>query len=147
MNDRGQPEATISIIEQHTDSGVRLLLSGEIDLATVGQIRDAVTDLLTRDNPSAIVLDLKDVSFIDSSGMGELVRCHQAAAVSGGVLRLENLAPFPHRQLWATGLLGLFGLADIPGRDEILMPQTSGISRETQSTEVSSQAATRECHD
>lgn len=125
MNDRRQLETTLLISQQRTDSDVRLLLSGEIDLATVGQIHDVIIDLLTRDNPSAIVLDLRKVSFIDSSGIGELVRCHQAAAVSGSALTLENLAPFPRRQLWATGLLGLFGLADVPGRDDARMPQPS----------------------
>ncbi|WP_234361377.1 STAS domain-containing protein [Plantactinospora sp. BB1] len=117
MNDQRELGTTILITERQTDSGIRLLLAGEIDLATVGQIRDAIIDVLTRDNPSAIVLDLEGVSFIDSSGIGELVRCHQAAAVSGSVLTLENLAPFPRRQLWATGLLGLFGLVDVSGQD------------------------------
>ncbi|GAB3980759.1 STAS domain-containing protein [Plantactinospora veratri] len=145
MNDQRALGQTISITERQTDSGIRLLLAGEIDLATVGEIRDAIIDVLTRDNPSAIVLDLEDVSFIDSAGIGELVRCHQAAAVSGSVLRLENLAPFPRRQLWATGLLGLFGLADIPGRDETLIPQSSEARPATRSTEVSGRASARGC--
>lgn len=101
-----------AIPEIRTDADVRLVLSGEIDVATVGQVRDAVIALLVREKPPAIVLDFENVSFIDSTGIGELVRCHRAAAVSGSTLTVENLAPFPRRQLWATGLLGLFGLAD-----------------------------------
>lgn len=112
MNDDSQPEMSMLITELHSDSGVRLLPFGEIDMATVGQVRDAIIAVLARHKPPAIVLDLQNVSFIDSTGIGELVRCHRAAAVSGSVLTVENLAPFPRRQLWATGLLGLFGMAE-----------------------------------
>jgi len=122
MNDFPQPAATgMLITELHSDSGVRLLPFGEIDMATVGQVRDAIIAVLARHKPPVIVLDLQHVSFIDSTGIGELVRCHRAAAVSGSALLVENLAPFPRRQLWATGLLGLFGLADQQHHgDEIL---------------------------
>ncbi|MFC0531713.1 STAS domain-containing protein [Phytohabitans kaempferiae] len=112
-------ETSMLITESHTDAGVRLLPFGEIDMATVGQVRDAVIAVLARDKPPAIVLDFKNVSFIDSTGIGELVRCHRAAAVSGSALTVENLAPFPRRQLWATGLLGLFGLADTGHADVV----------------------------
>ncbi|MGN9913432.1 STAS domain-containing protein [Phytohabitans sp. LJ34] len=123
MNDDSQPEMSMLITERHSDSGVRLLPFGEIDMATVGQVRDAIIAVLARDKPAAIVLDLRHVSFIDSTGIGELVRCHRAAAVSGSVLTVENLAPFPRRQLWATGLLGLFGMADQHHDGPVLAPQ------------------------
>lgn len=107
----------------HTEAGVRLMPFGEIDMATVGQVRDAIIAVLAREKPPAIVLDFQNVSFIDSTGIGELVRCHRAAAVSNAVLTVENLAPFPRRQLWATGLLGLFGLADPHHDDGVLVPE------------------------
>ncbi|BCB92039.1 hypothetical protein Psuf_093520 [Phytohabitans suffuscus] len=95
---RGAPagvreEPVNAIPEIRTDADVRLVLSGEIDVATVGQVRDAVIALLVREKPPAIVLDFENVSFIDSTGIGELVRCHRAAAVSGSTLTVENLAP------------------------------------------------------
>lgn len=121
MNENSQPETSMLISELHTESGVRLMPFGEIDMATVGQVRDAIIAVLARDRPPAIVLDLQNVSFIDSTGIGELVRCHRAAAVSGSVLTVENLGPFPRRQLWATGLLGLFGLADQHHDDGVLV--------------------------
>jgi anti-sigma B factor antagonist len=111
---RSSGRAQIRIVERQVGSTVRLELHGEIDVATVGQVRDAVIAALTRHDPSMVVLDFQNVSFIDSIGVGELVTCHRAATVFGATLMLENLAPFPHRQLWATGLLGLFGLAAVP---------------------------------
>jgi anti-sigma B factor antagonist len=124
MKDDLEAATTMLITELRTDSGVRLQPFGEIDMATVGQVRDAIIAVLARDKPPAIVLDLQNVSFIDSTGIGELVRCHRAASVSGSILTVENLAPFPRRQLWATGLLGLFGLADQHHDDEFLVPQS-----------------------
>ncbi|WFE20333.1 STAS domain-containing protein [Solwaraspora sp. WMMD937] len=97
------------ITRSYQGTTVRLALHGELDLATAGEVRDAVTALLARSAPERIVLDLTCVSFIDSTGIGSLVACHQAAGVSGSRLELENISSFTRRQLWATGLLGLFG--------------------------------------
>jgi anti-sigma B factor antagonist len=99
------------ITKQHSGSTLRLGLHGELDIATIGEVRDTIIATLTRYAPSAIVLDLRLVTFIDSTAIGQLVACHKAAAVFGATLTLENPASLPHRQLWATGLLGLFGLA------------------------------------
>jgi anti-sigma B factor antagonist len=102
------------ITKRQTGSIVRLGLHGELDLATAGEVRDTIITTLNRSAPSAIVLDLRLVTLIDSTAIGQLVTCHRAAAVFGATLTMENLAPLPHRQLWATGLLGLFGLATDP---------------------------------
>jgi anti-sigma B factor antagonist len=101
----------ISIAERPDGSTVRLELHGEIDVGTVGQVRGAVAASLARHAPSTLVLDFCHVSSIDSIGVGELVSCQRTAAARGATLMLENLAPFPHRQLWASGLLRLFGLS------------------------------------
>ncbi|MEJ3746979.1 anti-sigma factor antagonist [Actinomycetes bacterium KLBMP 9797] len=106
---KGQEDQMGAITKRQTGSTVRLELRGEIDLATAGEVRDAVIAALARYDPSTVVLDLQQVSFIDSIGIGELVKCQRAATACGATLTLENLALFPRRQLWATGLLGLFG--------------------------------------
>jgi anti-sigma B factor antagonist len=98
------------ITKHHSGSTVRFGLYGELDIATIGEARDAIMAALHEHALSAIVLDLQQVTFIDSTAIGQLVACHKAAAVCGATLILENVAPLPRRQLWATGLLGLFGL-------------------------------------
>lgn len=102
------------ITEQQHGSTVRLGPRGELDMATAGELRDRIIAALAQHRPSAVVLDLRLVTLIDSTAIGQLVTCHRAAAVCGAKLTLENLAPVPYRQLWATGLLGLFGLATDP---------------------------------
>lgn len=85
----------------------RIRLTGEMDVATSGLVHDAVIAALASDRVRDLVLDLADLTFIDSSGMGTLVSCHRAVAVRGGTLRLENLARPVRQQLFAAGLLGL----------------------------------------
>jgi len=49
------------------------------------------------------------VTFIDSVGISALVAAFQLASVSGVKLVVTRPSRFAHRQLWVTGLLGLFG--------------------------------------
>jgi anti-sigma B factor antagonist len=84
-------------------------LRGEIDVDTAGEVRDAVAAVLSRSRPSQIHLNLRLVSFIDSVGISALVAGFQTAQVSGIPLRVTEPSRFVHRQLWVTGLLGLFG--------------------------------------
>jgi anti-anti-sigma factor len=100
---------TVRIDETMHDRTARIAVRGEVDVAAAAELRDAVLAVLARWSPAVIVLDLRWASFIDSTGLGALVAGHKAAAVSGAELRLENLSTFVHRQLWITGLLGLFG--------------------------------------
>jgi anti-anti-sigma factor len=58
-------------------NGVVVVAAGEIDLATSPQLREALL------NPAAgaatVVLDLREVTFIDSSGLGVIVGQHKRA--------------------------------------------------------------------
>lgn len=48
-----------------------MIAAGEIDLATSPQLREALLDPATR--AGSVVLDLREVTFIDSSGLGVIV--------------------------------------------------------------------------
>jgi anti-sigma B factor antagonist len=112
----------LSIAETETNSTVRLAVRGEIDAANIGMLHDAVIATAAGHAPPTIILDFEDVSVIDSTGIGVLVACHKLAEVSGRSLRLENLTPFVRRQLFATGVLGLFGHTCAPPTD-VLRPE------------------------
>jgi anti-anti-sigma factor len=74
------------VIEQSTDSDGRAVLAvaGAIDLQTRERLLEAGRKALSQ-GPSALVLDLDDVSFIDSTGIGALVELgHDAADASDG---------------------------------------------------------------
>src|ERR1700733_3508763 len=54
-----------------------------------------------------VVLQLAEVSFIDSAGLGARVRLFGALRTTGGGLKLCQLSPFVHNVLQATNLLGV----------------------------------------
>jgi anti-sigma B factor antagonist len=78
-----------------------IAVTGEIDLATVPELEDAIDSVLTG-NAHALVVDLRETSFMDSTGLKALVMAHRrfdengrqfAIAVSGGpVSRLIDLS-------------------------------------------------------
>ena len=88
---------------------VEILPSGEIDVENAYEIRDAIAGQLSHARPALIQLDMHRVTFIDSVGISALVSAFQIAAVSGVKLVVTRPSRFAHRQLWVTGLLGLFG--------------------------------------
>ena len=72
-------------------SGRRLLqVAGELDVATVGQLRAAVQSTLA-EQPPTLLVDLTDTRFIDSTGCRELVRCAKAGTAGG--VAVEVVAP------------------------------------------------------
>ena len=83
-------------------------VSGELDIAVADQFFDTCRRALG--NPGdAIEIDFGGVSFIDSTGIGSLVRVHQEATAAGKQVRLGNVPRQVSRVLDLTGLTKLFG--------------------------------------
>jgi anti-sigma B factor antagonist len=102
---------SLSITTSTSASGaVELSPQGEIDVENAYEIREAVGAQLAVPHPSRIELNMQHVTFIDSVGISALVGAFQLAGVSGVKLVVTRPSRFAHRQLWVTGLLGLFGL-------------------------------------
>jgi len=94
-------------------NGVTIVdLSGRITLGEGSVIlRDTVRDLLSKGNKQ-IVLNLADVSYIDSSGIGELVSAYTHVRREGGELKLLNLTKKVHDLLQITKLYTVFDIKD-----------------------------------
>jgi anti-sigma B factor antagonist len=67
-------------------------VSGEIDVHSGPVLREHLLDLIAH-HESEIVVDLSEVSFLDSSGLGVLVTAHKRARALGGHLRLAACRP------------------------------------------------------
>jgi len=93
--------------------GVAVLdLSGRITLGEGSvQIRDAIRDLLGKGQKS-ILLDLGEVNYIDSSGLGELVSAYTSARNQGAGLKLLKLTKKVHDLLQLTKLYTVFDIYD-----------------------------------
>jgi len=77
-----------------------------IDLANAEELRDRLLDCLDRFDD--VEVDLGGVTFIDSTGLGALVRLRTEAATRGKTSALSNLSPATERILQLSGLLELF---------------------------------------
>jgi anti-sigma B factor antagonist len=83
-------------------------LSGRITLGEgSAMLREMVRDLLNK-GQKRIVLNLADVSYIDSSGIGELVSGYTTVRNQGGELKLLNLTKKVHDLLQITKLFTVF---------------------------------------
>jgi anti-sigma B factor antagonist len=78
---------------------------------TIGEgdikLRDAIEGLLSSGKKN-IMLDLGGVSFMDSSGVGELVGCYTTVMNRGGKLKLLNLTKKINDLLQVTQLITVF---------------------------------------
>src|SRR6516162_5511414 len=82
---------SVKVKERFLDEVMILELAGRISLGEgAGHLRDLVRVSALRGD-RWIVFDLGEVSFIDSSGIGELVHAATATANRGGILKLVNL--------------------------------------------------------
>ena len=87
-------------------------MSGRITLGEGSVVlRDTIRDLIGKGNKK-ILLNLGDVTYIDSSGIGELVSAFTAVRREGGELKLLNLTKKVHDLLQITKLYTVFDIKD-----------------------------------
>jgi anti-sigma B factor antagonist len=77
-------------------------VTGEIDIATVGELRERLFELAEGSQP--LIVDLDQVTFIDSAGLGALVGTSRRAAERGGSLHAICSQPQTRKLLWLTGV-------------------------------------------
>ena len=100
--------------EEHRDDAmVRLALMGEFDLSNAAQVEDAIREV-ERDRPSLIVLDLRELTFMDSTGLRALAQANSRAEEAGVSLSIVRGPRQIERVLEISGLGALLPLADAP---------------------------------
>lgn len=88
------------------DLGGKIVL-GEGDM----QIKERIKDLLA-DGQRKVLLNLADVSYIDSAGLGAMISCYTTAKREGGQLKLVNLTKRVQDLLTITKLITVFDTYD-----------------------------------
>jgi anti-sigma B factor antagonist len=93
--------------------GITILdLSGRITLGEGSiTLRDSVRDVLAKGSKK-ILLNLGQITYIDSSGIGELVSAFTSVKNAGGELKLLNLTQKVHDLLQITKLYTVFDIWD-----------------------------------
>lgn len=78
-------------IRKETFQDVEVLaLEGRLDASSANQLKDAVQEL-TKEGRVNVVVDLAEVSFLDSSGLGSLVAVLRSANQLKGDVKLASL--------------------------------------------------------
>ena len=84
-------------------------LSGEIDVYTSPKVKDAITDLIDR-GVYHLVINLENVRYIDSTGLGVLIGGLKRVREHGGTVNLVCNNPQIKKIFDITGLVKIFGI-------------------------------------
>jgi anti-sigma B factor antagonist len=103
------PQDLLSLDVQTTPDGKTqiFVLHGTMDIATSPTVRAALVEAAEHDRHDVIV-DLSNLDFLDSTGLGALIGAHKRAKEHGGRVRLVVRDGQILRLLRITGLLGVF---------------------------------------
>ena len=80
-------------------------LHGELDLATVNELTPVLNECIAHPTCRRVVVDLSEVTFIDSVTIGALVRTYNNAANAGRTLSVTGATGPVHRILELAGVL------------------------------------------
>jgi anti-anti-sigma factor len=90
----------------------RVTVAGEVDMLSAPALHAAVVDVLRRQCPGRLEIDLRGVSFLDSAGIRTLLICQDDAQRVGCPLALIDPHPKVSRVLKIAGLHDHFNLTD-----------------------------------
>lgn len=98
----------LKLTNSEVDGVTLLVLDGRVVLGEeTNRLRESVKKLIA-DGKKKIILDMKNVTMIDSSGLGALVAAYSSAKSGGAAIRLCNLGAHFDQLLQITKLLTVF---------------------------------------
>lgn len=98
---------TLTFSVEHKGHTALVHCRGRLVAGLCGEFYDKIRELIPESK--RIVLDLTDLAFVDSMGLGTLVRLQVSAKSGGSCIELINLGKQIRELLGITHLLGLFG--------------------------------------
>ena len=102
----------MNMAERYVGSVTILDLSGTITIdADATRLKDKINSLLLQQRTS-VILNLAEVSYIDSGGLGQLTASYAAVMKAGGGLKLLNVNKRNHDLLSITRLVTIFETFD-----------------------------------
>lgn len=106
--------STLTITKRQADGVTIVDLAGKIALGETNQQLHESIRQIVQDGNKNVVLNLTNVSMIDSSGLGELVGSYATLEKNGGTLKLANI---PERLLELMTITKLYTVFDIFGSE------------------------------
>ena len=108
-------KVTVEFATGSADAWPRLRVCGEIDIQT-SPILDEQLQKVQDQGLSSIVVDLDEVTFLDSTGLSVLIAALKRSQSAGGELRLVSPRPNVRRVLEITGLTDTFHVGRVDGQ-------------------------------
>ncbi len=99
------------IDRSRVDGHARVRFVGELDLDQAKRAQIEVVEVLDR-TAGTLTIDLSDLTFCDSSGIGLLLTLRSEAAARGRAMVLQRLRPTVERVLRLTGVYDSFTIED-----------------------------------
>jgi anti-sigma B factor antagonist len=90
-----------------------VVVSGELDLASSPELQEQL-DRVWESNPELLVIDLRQLEFMDSTGLSIIVAAHQRLAEKGRSLSVVKGSAQVQRLLDLTGVAERLQLVDSP---------------------------------
>ena len=94
------------------DGTVTVTVLGEIDFSNADEVAQGLHDAVVDWSSSSVLVDLRDATFIDSTGLGALIEGYRAATERGVEFVVMNPSDTFRRVLTVTGLSDFFGLIE-----------------------------------
>src|SRR6187455_74266 len=102
----------MEITERIVDTITVLDLSGKLTIGEGAQRLKDKSESLVFQGRNRVIVNLAEVPYIDSGGLGQLVACYTTLAKAGGRLTLANINKTNHDLLSITKLVAVFETFD-----------------------------------
>ena|SRR5438552_11368751 len=94
------------------DGVIEISAAGELDLATSAMLREAVDVCCERDGLRVVIVDMRDLTFVDSTGLRALWHARERAQAAGAELVLRSPSESVKHLLKITKLERVFAVVD-----------------------------------
>lgn len=96
--------APFSITRSNDAAGVVLALAGELDVATAPELEELLNEI-RGGNHARVMVDLSELSFVDSAGVSVLIKAKREAEAAGSQFLLRRPTAQVHRVFALVGLV------------------------------------------
>jgi len=115
FNERGMGAVLGSSRLAGDAAGILLTIQGSLETGNAGQFQDAVVGLIEGRQPlKTVIVDLSQVTYISSMGVGALATISKLVAERQGVFKLQGVSPRMRELFRQLGFLEIFQMADEP---------------------------------
>ncbi len=106
----GSADGSFSISSSRLEDGILVAVTGDVDLASASVVDDELRR--AEQSEALVVLDLAEVTFMDSTGLQTVISADQRLRDRGACLRLLRVPPQVSRLFELAGVIDRFRIAD-----------------------------------